>query len=68
MITDIFRPQFSHYFTFPRNGRLQPAPIITIRQQSKFSISEFFIEQFVEVAPKIVCFLLDLLLLNCRPR
>lgn len=57
MSATIRADNFSNYFTFPKNGQLQPAPIITINHRSKFVISEFFIEQFIEVAPKIVCFI-----------
>lgn len=33
---------------------MQPAPIITIDRKSKYQISEFYLEEFYKVAPKIV--------------
>lgn len=50
--------QFSEYFSFPRRGHIQPAPIITIAANSIYQISEFFLEEFYNVAPNFVCFFL----------
>lgn len=48
--------QFSEYFSFPKNGRLQPAPIISIERPSKFIVSEFYLDQFSKVTKKCVSF------------
>lgn len=38
----------------PNNGALVPAPIIQIDQKSKFTISEFFFEEFSQILPNLV--------------
>lgn len=50
----LFPLQFSEYFSFPKQGFLQHAPIITIEQRSQFQVKQFYLETFHKVAPKVV--------------
>lgn len=33
---------------------MQPAPIVTIAKKNKYKISEFYLEEFYQIAPNIV--------------
>ena len=33
---------------------MQPAPIVTIAEKNQYKISEFFLDEFYQIAPKIV--------------
>lgn len=46
--------QFANYFKFPKNGIFQAAPVISIEHKSKFSVSEYYLEEFHNVAPRVV--------------
>ncbi|XP_055325146.1 probable ATP-dependent RNA helicase spindle-E isoform X2 [Sitodiplosis mosellana] len=53
MSATIQADRFSEYFSFPRRGHMQPAPIVTITEKSKYKIGEFYLEDFYTAAPKI---------------